>query len=196
MARLAMTELGMRGGTLTVVVVQLAAAFVALLLQSAQLRLSRRELFLRRGEVRLQRQQLGLEGFNLAFTPENTGARTVFVGDRHPVAPQPYAGARDHRLLRRQLCAHGLCLGQAIGHKNIREQARQIGLLRPHLVEQGRTAGRGACSAWCTGLYHRQFCLLEIFEIARQGVQALHADRCEIRAEHPLDGLLPTRFHG
>ena len=192
-ARVAGAERGTRLG-----VARGRGAQLLLLLQHPGLELAQ---FLARALQRLQQHGLalacgvhrGLEPGELAAALDHAGARIGIAREPQPVAAEPDALGRDHRLARREPALQRQRLRQRVRDENPGQQSADVewrAHLRREALRHRHGARRGARAE------QPQRAGAEALQRRAQRIHVVHAHRLQVAAEHGFHRGLPAGIHG
>ena len=153
-----------------------------------QLRARRGELALRLGELCIGRRGCGTQPLEAMLAPEHPGARLRSPAHPQPVAPHPFAFARDQRASRGERRARPQRIPERFGRRH-RGEPRAHRRRTRHVGGERRLEARGGRAAT---LDQRDLAGGELPERTRHLLQALDAHGLEIVAEDGFDSPLPA----
>jgi len=108
--RFFVTETRMKRRAFAVQLIEFASTLIAFVLERFNLLLVLVELRLGCTQLSVQIRHLARQVVDFTLTAKHAGTPALAISHRDPVATDPGAGSRDHRLVRRKLCAHVHCI--------------------------------------------------------------------------------------
>ena len=151
-------------------------------------------------DLGLEPAHLGAKGTQRFLPLDHPGVRFPVPRQPQPIRAQPDAVARHHRLPGSEPASHPQRIGETLRREYRAQYRVQVGAAL-HLGLETSGAGRGIrvrrrrARRDLAGADHGQMSAVEGSQDIGDRIEAVHAHRLEVGAEHRLHGLLPPVLH-